>query len=244
VLSGDVRDLSINLLASVVAGAAVWAGQYLLRYRTVSRRRAFFGLGPGRPGLLVVPRHASSSQRNSVHRRDVEALVELAATARECGATVDVVSPDDMAAGFGRLTEFCVGGALGNPRTAVHFRAVLPGVRQVPFAETGHEFALSVGDSVYRAEPGRTEYVLLARVCGREAARPLFIIAGQTSAANRAAARFLTSRCRRLLRRHGVSKSFCVILRIVESEAYGSDFVEIVADVTDQAFEPPVQQPA
>ena len=243
-LSGDARDLSINLLASVVAGTVVWVGQYLLRYRTVSRRRAFFGLGPGHPGLLVVQRHTSSTQRHSVHRRDVEALVELATMARECGATVDVVSPDDMVAGFGRLTEFCVGGALGNARTAVHFRAFLPGVRQVPFAETGHEFALSVGDDVYRAELGRTEYVLLARVRGREGARPVFIIAGQTATANRAAARFLTSRYRRLTRRHGVSKSFCVILRIVESEAYGSDFVEIVADVTDQAFDAPPQPPA
>ncbi|WP_253289776.1 hypothetical protein [Verrucosispora sioxanthis] len=77
-------DLLINLLASVIAGTAVWLTGFLLRRHKLNRARAFFGLAAGASCLLVVSRHASSPREFSVHRRDVAALVELATIAREC----------------------------------------------------------------------------------------------------------------------------------------------------------------
>src|SRR5688572_19334279 len=112
-----VRDLLVNLLASVVAGTAVWLSQRLLRYRRAARRRAFFGIVPGGSCLLSVARHASSPNELSVHRRDVAALVELASLVRECGGRADLISAD-FPQGVGRSAEFCVGGPSGNPRMA------------------------------------------------------------------------------------------------------------------------------
>ncbi|MDQ1643844.1 MAG: hypothetical protein QOJ50_28, partial [Cryptosporangiaceae bacterium] len=37
----------MNLLASVIAGTAVWLVQWLFRFRRAARRRAFFGFVPG-----------------------------------------------------------------------------------------------------------------------------------------------------------------------------------------------------
>ena len=106
-------DLLINLLASVIAGTAVWLAGFVLRRRKLSRERAFFGLTAGASCLLVVSRHASSPREFSVHRRDVAALVELATIARECGARADRVGENQPTGEIGRLTEFCVGGPGG-----------------------------------------------------------------------------------------------------------------------------------
>ncbi|HEV7965837.1 MAG TPA: hypothetical protein VGP57_25070 [Actinoplanes sp.] len=228
-----MRDLLINLMASVIAGAAVWLAQRAVRRRRLARERAFFGLTAGGDCLLSVARHFSSPRKASVHRRDVAALVELATLARECGARADLANDGALAQGFGRLTEFCVGGPGGNPRTATHLRTILRGVTFVA-AET-----IAVGGVEYHFEPGVAEYVVLARAWGPARDRPVFVLAGQTAPTNLAAARYLAARNRPLFRQFGPDRQFCLILRIVEPAVYGADFVELVADVTEVAFHPP-----
>ncbi|MFU8855112.1 hypothetical protein ACNAW0_29725 [Micromonospora sp. SL1-18] len=79
-----MQDLVVNLVASVLSGTAVWAGQRLLRYQRRARMRAFFGIHPGTVCLLLLGRHFSSPHELSVHRRDVAAAVavtRLSATA-------------------------------------------------------------------------------------------------------------------------------------------------------------------
>jgi hypothetical protein len=228
-----MRDLLINLMASVIAGATVWLAQRAVRRRRLARERAFFGLTAGGDCLLSVARHFSSPRKASVHRRDVAALVELATLARECGARADLANDGALAQGFGRLTEFCVGGPGGNPRTATHLRTILRGVSFVA-AET-----IAVGGVEYQFEPGVAEYVVLARAWGPARDRPVFVLAGQTAPTNLAAARYLAARHRPLFRQFGPDRQFCLILRIVEPAVYGADFVELVADVTEVAFHPP-----
>jgi hypothetical protein len=225
-----MRDLLINLLASVIAGAAVWAAGRLVRYRRLARERAFFGLIGGGVGLLSVARHFSSPRENSVHRRDVAALVELASVARECGARADLGGDLELARQFGRQTEFCVGGPGANPRTATHLRTILRGVA---FPEPG---TTVVADREYTAESTVAEYVVLARVWGPARGRPVFILAGQTSTTNLAAARYLGQEHRRLFREYRADRPFCLVLRVVEPAVYGTDFTELVADVTAVAF--------
>jgi hypothetical protein len=69
-----------------------------------------------------------SSHQQSVHRRDVAALVELTTIAKDCGSRADLVSDEAMPQQIGRITEFCVGGPHGNPRSAAHLRTLLRGV--------------------------------------------------------------------------------------------------------------------
>jgi hypothetical protein len=230
-----VLDLLVNLLASVIAGTAVWLAQRLLRYRRLARKQAFFGLTRGGDCLLAVSRHASSPHQLSVHRRDVAALVELATIVRDCGARADLVAEDDIPRGVGRLTEFCVGGPAGNPRTAAHLRSMLPGVQVDP---DDAELLFSIGTASFRRERDRAEYVLLARAWGPAGGCPVFVVCGQTARTNLAAARFLATGYRQLFRRYGGSKPFCLVLRIVEPAVYGADFTEIVGDLTNEAFPP------
>ncbi len=248
-----MRDLLVNLLASVVAGTAVWLSQRLLRYRRAARKRAFFGIGRDATCLLTVSRHASSPHQLSVHRQDVAALVEVATIIRDCGGRADLISADDAPQGVGRSTEFCVGGPYGNPRMAAHLRALLPGVgMEIEPAEAiadgggagARELPISVGATTFRREPGRSEYVVLARVWGPAGGRPVFLLDGQTARTNLAAARFLATGYPDLHRRYGAAGRFCLVLRILEPGVYGPDFTEIAADLTDEAFAPVDVPPA
>jgi hypothetical protein len=233
-----VGDLLINLLASVIAGTAVWLAGFLLRRRKLSRERAFFGLTAGASCLLVVSRHASSPREFSVHRRDVAALVELATIARECGAHADRVGENQPTGEIGRLTEFCVGGPGGaSPRSATHVRTILRGVKYEVFDEEKRRMSFTVGGTEYVLSP-EASYVLLARFWGPVGGRPVFFIGGLSAGSNLAGARYLAAHHPELHRTFGADRPFALVLRIVEPAAYGTDLTERVADVTDIAFQP------
>ncbi|WP_430785319.1 hypothetical protein [Actinoplanes sp. G11-F43] len=234
-------DLFINLLASVIAGTAVWLAGFLLRRRKLSRERAFFGLTAGASCLLVVSRHSSSPNESSVHRRDVAALVELATIARECGAHADRVGESQPSGEIGRLTEFCVGGpGEASPRSATHVRTILKGVRYAEFDPVERRLAFTVGGVEYVFSP-ETGYVLLARFWGPAGGHPVFFIGGLSAGSNLAGARYLAARHAELDRTYGADRPFALVLRIVEPAAYGTDFTELVADVTEVAFKPAVE---
>jgi len=230
-----MRDLLINLLASVIAGVAGLAAGRLVRYRRMARERAFFGLSGGAGCLLSVSRHFSSPRENSVHRRDVAALVELATVARECGSRADLAGDSELAEQFGRRTEFCVGGPGANPRTTTHLRTILGGV-SFHQPEDGGPGSIVVGADEYTFDLGVAEYVVLARAWGPSGGKPVFVLAGHTARTNLAAARYLAGRHRRLFRTYRADRPFCLVLRVVEPDVYGTDFTELVADVTPDAF--------
>jgi hypothetical protein len=233
-----VGDLLINLLASVIAGTAVWLAGFGLRRRKLSRERAFFGLTAGASCLLVVSRHASSPREFSVHRRDVAALVELATIARGCGAHADRVGENQPTGEIGRLTEFCVGGPGGaSPRSATHVRTILRGVTYEVFDDEKRRLSFTVGGTEYSLSP-EAGYVLLARFWGPAGGRPVFFIGGLSAGSNLAGARYLAARHAELARTYGADRPFALVLRIVEPRAYGTDFTELAADVTDAAFQP------
>jgi uncharacterized protein YbjT (DUF2867 family) len=231
-----VSDLLINLLASVIAGAAVWVAQRLVRIRRLAREQAFFGLAGGAACLLTVARHYASPHQGSVNRRDVAALVELATLARECGARADLATAAELTSELGRLTEFCVGGPSTNPRTAGHLRTLLRGVTFSPVPDAAAPDTITAGGARYRREPGTAEYVVLARAFGPAGGKPVFVLAGQTAASNLAAARYLTRNHRALRRTYRADRPFCLVLRVVEPAVYGTDFIELAADVTDTAL--------
>ena len=227
-------DLMINLLASIIAGTAVWLAQFGIRRRRVNARRAFFGLPAMSTALLVTARHYSSPSDRSVHRRDVAALVELATLVRECGARADLIGGADVRPELGRLTEFCVGGPSANPRSAAHLRTALRGVTY-QVGERGGTKAFTVGGTDYVNTPAET-YAVLARFYAPGAPRPVFFLGGLTADGNNAAARHLGAHQRALLTAYGDDRPFCLVLRVREPEAYGTDFTELVADVSDVAF--------
>lgn len=233
-----MSEIVLSLISSVVAGSLAWAAQWLLRYRRLARKRAFFGVTPGTSCVLVAPRHFSSPQAASVHRRDTAALVELATVVSECGGVSEIVSGDGELHGVGRVTEFCVGGPAANPRTDAHLRSILPGVTSEPGPDeaAGVATALRVGATIYPPASERAEYVVLAKAYVPTMPNPVFVVAGQTARSNLAAARFLASRHRALASSYGVKGRFCLVLKIVEPLAFGPDYVEIAADETDAAF--------
>ena len=118
--------------------------------------------------------------------------------------------------------------------------AMLPGVRVNTDPEPGPDrLAFQIGSERYRMEAGLTEYVLLARLTAGQPgpARPVFLFCGQKAITNQAASRYLARNHERLSRKHG-NNSFVLLLKVVNSQAYGPDVVELVADVTRTAQTP------
>ncbi len=243
-MTEDVRNLVLGLIAVGLGALLGWLVRGRLGKRGLRRKQAFFGLPDNSESLLVVNRDAGGGELMVVHP-DVSALLELAAVIKECGAHSQIVAHDTARQGFGDRTEFCVGSPVVNRRMAAHMHSLLPGVRvnaePEPAPDRG---AFQIGAERYRLEAGLTEYVILARLTagqGQEA-RPVFLFCGQRAVTSQAAARYLARYHEKLARKHG-NDSFVLLLKVVNSQAYGPDVVEVVADVT-QAARTPIPAPS
>ncbi|WP_199847944.1 hypothetical protein [Streptomyces dysideae] len=243
-MNDDVRNIVLGVVAAGISAALGWLARTYLWKRKLRRKQAFFGLPDNSESLLVVNRDAGSPDL-AVHRYDVFALLELSALIKDCGAHAEVITQDAARQGFGERTEFCVGGPGSNRRMAAHMHAMLPGVRVNTDPDPGPDrLAFQIGSERYRMEPGLTEYVLLARLTAGQPglSRPVFLFCGQRAITNQAATRYLARNHERLSRKHG-SGSFVLLLKVVNSQAYGPDVVELVADVT-RAAQAPLPAPA
>ncbi|EST38161.1 hypothetical protein N566_08970 [Streptomycetaceae bacterium MP113-05] len=232
-----MREVLLGILAAGITAALGWFARTYLWRRGLRRRQRFFGLLPHADCLLVVNRDPAAADW-SVARRDVFALLELSALIKDCGANADIVTHDTALQGFGERTEFCVGGPASNVRTAAHLQSLLPGVVVDLSAEPGPgRAAFTIGGERHLMEKGAAEYVLLARLTagGGVETRPVFLIAGQSGITNQAAARYLARHQSRLIRRYGRKGTFCLLLKVLNSAAYGPDVVELVGDVTRAA---------
>lgn len=238
-----VRTLAIVLVA---AGAGAVLGWYLntsLARRRLRRKQRFLGLPDNSECLLVVGRDAGVGD-GAVARNDVFALLELSALIKDCGANAQLISADTPQQGFGERTEFCIGGP-ANRRMAAHMHSLLPGFRVSTDTEPGPDRgAFTIGSERYRLESGTVEHVLLARLTAGQEARPVFLACGQRSVTNQAAARYLARNHAKLARKHGANGTFCLLLKVMNSQAYGPDVVELTADVTRAATSPPPATPA
>ncbi|MFB7575252.1 hypothetical protein [Streptomyces sp. NPDC056165] len=238
-MNDDVRNIVLGVAATGVSAAFGWLARTYLWRRRLRRKQAFFGLPDNAESLLVVNRDPATAEL-AVHRFDVFALLELAALIKTCGANVQMVTQDTIHQGFGGRTEFCVGGPGSNRRMVAHMSAMLPGVRVNTDREPGpDQCAFRIGTEHYRMDSGVTEYVLLARLTAGErgGSRPVFLFCGQRAIDNQAATRYLARNHERLYRKYG-NGSFVLLLKVINSQAYGPDVVELVADVTRAARTP------
>lgn len=243
-MNDDVRNIVLGVVAAGISAALGWIARTYLWRRKLRRKQAFFGLPDNAESLLVVNRGAGGPEL-TVMRYDVFALLELAALIKDCNAHAQILPHDAARQGFGERTEFCVGGPASNRRMTAHLASLLPGVRVNVDAEPGPDRgAFQVGSERYRVEVGKEEYALLARltVGHSHGTRPVFLFCGQTSITNQAATRYLARNHERLARKHG-NNSFVLLLKVVNSAAYGPDVVELVADVT-RAAQAPLPAPA
>ncbi|MFF7655465.1 hypothetical protein ACFZCY_37490 [Streptomyces sp. NPDC007983] len=180
-----------------------------------------------------------SAPGHSVSRHDAFALLELSALIKECGARAEIVAHDVARLGFGARTEFCVGGPTSNRRTEAHMRSLLPGIAvNTDYENIPDGLAFTIGGEVYRLSKGVAEYVVLARLTTPEGDRPIFLASGQRGVNNQAAIRYLVRHHVQLASRYGLDGVFCLLLKVLNSDAYGPDMVEVVADVTVEATGP------
>jgi hypothetical protein len=234
-MDDNLREIVLGVFAAGVTASLGWFGRTCLWRRGLRRRQRFFGLPDHSECLLVVGRKAGTGE-GAVARDDVFALLELSALIKDCGAHAQVLSHETARQGFGERTEFCIGGPVSNHRTAAHLHSLLPGVQVDTGTEPGPDRgAFTIGSERYRMEKGSVEHVLLARLTAGEGSRPVFLACGQRAVTNQAAARYLARHHTRLARRYGLDGDFCLLLKVVNSQAYGPDVVELVADVTQAA---------
>ncbi|MEU2434192.1 hypothetical protein ABZ611_32700 [Streptomyces sp. NPDC007861] len=240
-MNEDLRNIVLGVVAAGISASLGWFARNYLWRRALRRKRAFFGLPRNSECLLVVNREAGSE--GAVHRFDVFALLELSALVKDCGAHAQIIHHDVSQQGFGERTEFCVGGPYSNRRMAAHLSSLLPGVKINTDVEPGPDRgAFQIGSERYRLDAGTTEYVLLARLTAGEGGRPVFLFCGQRAITNQAATRYLARHHVKLARKHGANP-FVLLLKVVNTQAYGPDVVELVADVT-RAAQAPAPTPA
>ncbi|MER6287834.1 hypothetical protein [Streptomyces sviceus] len=239
-MTDDVRNIVLGVVAAGISATLGWLARTYLWRRKLRRKQAFFGLPDNSESLLVVNRDAGSTDL-AVHRYDVFALLELSALIKDCGAHAEVITQDAARQGFGERTEFCVGGPTSNRRMMAHIAAMLPGVLvKVEPSESGPiRMTYQIGSERHLLEKGVAEYVLLARLTAGQPdqSRPVFLFCGQTAITNQAATRYLARNHERLARKYG-NNSFVLLLKVVNSQAYGPDVAELVADVTRAAQTP------
>ncbi|WP_314612375.1 hypothetical protein [Streptomyces stackebrandtii] len=241
-MNEDVRNIVLGVLATGVSASFGWLGRTYLWRRRLRRKQAFFGL-PGNSECLLVVNRESGGER-AVHRFDVFALLELSALIKDCGAQARILSHDQTHQGFGDRTEFCVGGPYSNRRMDAHLATLLPGVVvNVEVEPSPVRGMFQIGSERYLSEVGVSEYVILARLTAGEGGRPVFLFCGQRAITNQAATRYLARHYESLARSHR-SGSFVLLLKVVNSQAYGPDVVELVADVTREARRAPAAAPA
>ncbi|NLU65990.1 hypothetical protein [Streptomyces sp. HNM0574] len=241
-MNDTLRETVLVLIVAAAALAAGWAVRGAVWRRGRRRTQRFFGLPDNSECLFVVGRETGAAEW-PVTRGDALALLELSAHVKECGAHAELVPHDAAQQGFGERTEFCVGGPGANRRMAAHLTSLLPGVRinAGPDAEPGPDRgAFAIGGERYRMANGSVEHVLLARLTAGQNGntRPVFLFCGQRPVTHQAASRYLARNHARLARKYG-SGSFCLLLKVVNSQAYGPDVVELVSDVTRAATSPP-----
>ncbi|MFH8366805.1 hypothetical protein [Streptomyces sp. NPDC018031] len=234
-MSDTVQDLIAGGAALIVGLALGWAAHSAAGRRRRARAQRFFGLPDGSECVLVTHRDSTSAHW-SIPRHDALALLGLASVVENCGAHPEIAPHDTGLQGFGARTEFCVGDPTAHRRLAAHMSNLLPGVTVHPGDETGADRGtLTVAGTAYRMETGAVEYVLLARLTGGEGGRPVFLAAGQRPVTHRAAVRHLVRNQAQLARKYGMDGTFCLLLKVVNSQAYGPDVVELVADVSKTA---------
>ncbi|MFF8810854.1 hypothetical protein [Streptomyces pactum] len=234
-MTDTVQDVIASGAALVVGLVLGWAVRSAVHRRGRARRQRFFGLPDGSECVLVTHRDSASAHW-SIPRHDALALLGLASVVEGCGAHPEIAPHDTGLQGFGARTEFCVGDPTAHRRLAAHLASLLPGVRVHPGDEAGADRGtFTIGGTAYRMEPGAVEYVLLARLTGGEGGRPVFLAAGQRPVTHRAAVRHLVRNQARLARKYGPDGTFCLLLKVVNSQAYGPDVVELVADVSRTA---------
>ncbi|MDT3400520.1 hypothetical protein RKE29_28585 [Streptomyces sp. B1866] len=241
-MTDTLRDLIVSASALVVGVALGWAAYAAAARRARRREQLFFGLPEGSECVLVTHRDSTSPHWN-IPRHDALAMLALAAVVDNCGAHAEVAPHDTGLQGFGARTEFCLGDPTTHRRLAAHLAGLLPGVAVDPGDEAGEgRGTFTVGGTAYRPEPGTVEYVLLARLTAGDGGRPVFLAAGQRPVTHRAAVRHLVRGRSRLARKYGSHGTFCLLLKVVNSQAYGPDLVELVADVTREATTAPSRQ--
>jgi hypothetical protein len=237
-MDDDLLTLLIAVATTAVAALVLgWMLRSYFNNRALRRLQEFFGLPDNSECVLVVSRDTTAD--GSVARNDVFALMELSAVIKNCGAKAQSISGESAQQSFGERTEFCVGGPVTNRRMAAHLYSLLPGVAVNTDTDPGPDRgAFAIGSERYRLENGSVEYVLLARLTAGQEGRPVFLACGQRSITQQAAARYLAKHHTRLARKHGSGGNFCLLLKVVNSQAYGPDVVELVRDVTKAATAP------
>ncbi|WP_405775392.1 hypothetical protein [Streptomyces sp. NBC_00859] len=239
-MNDDLRNILLGVIAAGVSAALGWLARTSLWQRRLRRKQNFFGLPRNSECLLVVNRDAGGD--GAVHRNDVFALLELSSLIKDCGANAQILQSDTAQQGIGERTEFCVGGPGSNRRMAAHLQSLLPGVEVNTQPEPGPDrAAFQIGSERYRMESGRLAHVVLARLTTQPGTRPVFLFCGQQAITNQAASRYLARNHEKLARKYG-DKSFCLLLKVVNSQAYGPDVVELIGDVT-RAAQTPIPAP-
>jgi hypothetical protein len=242
-VSSVLANIAIGLVTSVIGGGGVWLWQRARNVRALWRKENFFGIEPAGTCLIVM--NNKYDMPGSTHHNDVQAMIEIATLASSIGSSVLIESCNEFHGINGDRTEFCIGGPGSNPRTEGHISANLPGVTIRPHdpAVPDDSMTIVAGSERFIRVPHSQEYALVAKFTPPASSRPVLIICGQTSIANRAAVNFLKREYQRISQSLFSTDKFCIIVRAASIDTYGYQAGELASDVSTVAFRSYKQPP-
>jgi hypothetical protein len=230
-------NILIGLFTSIISGGSVWLWQRGKNSRILRRKASLFGLSPGSPCLIVMTSRYDNPRTSSHH--DIQAFIDVAGLANEAGCPVWVAPSEEVHEGDANRTEICIGGPDSNPRTRGHLAAYLPGVTIRPYNPARRDsLALVVGGQRFLRDPGKQEYVLVAKFVPRGANRPVMVVSGQTAITNRAAIHVLKRDYHQITKALASIDRFCIIIGVASTGTYGHQAAKLERDVTELAFAP------
>ena len=107
---------------------------------------------------------------------------------------------------------------------AAHLKRFAPGFSMAEYADDPEGLTILLGTRKFQRTPGSEEYVLVARItlpAPRD--KPLWLLCGQTAKCNQGAVRYIRENHKSLLKRYRTESNFCLMLRLIDSDSYGSD---------------------
>jgi hypothetical protein len=230
---GQAMDILGNLLASFIGYIFGRFWNKLTRCVQLKRGGAFFGLERGGRVRLLIGQYRSEPMAAS--QRDVGALIEAIGIIQPFDPEVIANPSNEIVEPVGDMTEFCIGGPDSNARTRVHLAEFLKGICAHSSQDEGQRLVITTKKHSFPYKRGKLEHAILAKIMAKPNAKPLFLICGQTSLANRGALYYLKYNYRHLYQGFN-SRQFCLVVRLLSPTTYGHKMPELVEDVSDIAF--------
>lgn len=227
-----ISAIFINIISSFIFGFITGTWVNLRNKYSKRSKRKFFKIHKG--DLVYITINERSNSPKTMSHRDILTLMETSKIANDLEGEILLEPIDTAKIAPGNQVEFCIGGIDSNKRSKIFLSKFFRNISMNSFKDS-NSLRISVDGINYDYVKGKRAYAILARIFPTLTSKPIFLLCGQTSLSNRAAAYYLEKNYNLLLKKYR-KKSFCMVLEIEDFEYFGFKSGRLAEDVTTKVF--------